>query len=274
MLADLHTHTNASDSNLSRSQLLEIARTTGLDYIAITDHDTMKNSYAAADEGIGVIPGCELSAVDPDTGRMVHLLCYLPKRSLPLEEHFAAMHVERVRIGKEMAARANRIYSVVNEKNLAKYTAFSNEIHRQDIMNVLREFGYTTEMFGGLYNELFNRKDGRCFVATQYRTTEEVLDIARASRGVVVLAHPSVYDSMDVVRRYAGSGLLDGLEADHPRNAPADKEELAALCEEHGLVMTGGSDYHAANSHGSILPGAGLTNRKNLELLYEVSAQK
>lgn len=274
MLADLHVHTNASDSNLSRGQVLEMARQRNLHYIAITDHDTMENSYSAPDDGIGVIAGCELSAIDDETGRKVHLLCYLPKNSLPLREHFAAMHAERVKAGNEMLRRIRRRFSVVNEGNLAKYTAFSGEIHRQDIMSVLREFGYTTEMYGELYNELFDRKTGSCYVPVCYRTTDEVLEAAHAARGVVVMAHPGVYDGLAAARRYAAAGRLDGLEIDHPRNKPDARVELEALCNVYGLLKTGGSDYHGANSHAAILPGDGLTDRQNLDRLFELADKK
>ena len=44
MKADLHCHTNASDSILSREDLLDLAATRDVEYIAITDHDLMTNS--------------------------------------------------------------------------------------------------------------------------------------------------------------------------------------------------------------------------------------
>ncbi len=40
---------------------------------------------------------------------------------------------------------------------------------------------------------------------------------------------------------------MDGIEIDHPRNSPEDKAECAALCEQYGLIHTGGSDFHGAN---------------------------
>lgn len=274
MTADLHLHTNASDANLSRAQLLEAAQAKGLSCIAITDHDTMKNSYSAPDDPLPVLPACELSARDAETGSKVHLLCYLPQNSLPLREHFADMHAKRVRAGNEMLRRVAVIYPFINEQNLQQYTAFSGEIHRQDILNVLRAFGYTDAMFGDLYRKLFGGKDAPGYVPVEYRTAQQVLDTARASRGVVVLAHPSVYNSMALARRWAEQGLIDGLEVHHPRNTGADKAELAALCVQHNLVATGGSDYHGANSHGGVLPGDGVTDRYNLDLLREKAANK
>ena len=32
-----------------------------------------------------------------------------------------------------------------------------------------------------------------------------------------------------------------------PRNSPEDRAECAALCEQYGLIHTGGTDFHGAN---------------------------
>ena len=42
--------------------------------IAITDHDTMVNSYSLPGDPVRVITGVELSAVDPSNGRKIHIL--------------------------------------------------------------------------------------------------------------------------------------------------------------------------------------------------------
>ena len=41
--------------------------------------------------------------------------------------------------------------------------------------------------------------------------------------------------------------ILDGIEVEHPRNSPEDRAECAALCEQYGLIHTGGTDFHGAN---------------------------
>ena len=65
---------------------------------------------------------------------------------------------------------------------------------------------------------------------------------------MVVLAHPSVYHSMELARELIAAGRLDGVEIDHPRNTPEDKAELARLAKENGLIVTGGTDYHGINT--------------------------
>ncbi|MEG1017308.1 MAG: PHP domain-containing protein [Oscillospiraceae bacterium] len=55
MTADLHCHTSASDAALTRDELVSYAALCGLKRIAITDHDTMKNSFCTAEDEVEVV---------------------------------------------------------------------------------------------------------------------------------------------------------------------------------------------------------------------------
>ena len=81
--ADLHMHTNASDGWPSPHQLVDHARVTGLDVIAVTDHDTIDGALRAAEYSVYrsrvyVIIGEEVSSRD---GHIVGL--FLQKRIRP-----------------------------------------------------------------------------------------------------------------------------------------------------------------------------------------------
>ena len=52
---------------------------------------------------------------------------------------------------------------------------------------------------------------------------------------------------LGVMRQLAKEGVIDGIEVEHPRNSPEDRAECAALCEQYGLIHTGGTDFHGAN---------------------------
>ena len=79
--------------------------------------------------------------------------------------------------------------------------------------------------------------------------TSQDLDLIKTCRGVVVLAHPSVYHSMELARELIAAGRLDGVEVYHPRNTPEDKAELLQLAREHDLIVTGGTDFHGLNTN-------------------------
>lgn len=75
---DLHIHSCLSpcaDDDMTPGNIVGMASLTGLDIIAITDHNSCKNCSAALkaaeDFGILVIPGMELTTMEE-----VHVLCY------------------------------------------------------------------------------------------------------------------------------------------------------------------------------------------------------
>ena len=65
-LIDLHAHTTASDGSLSPSELVALATQSGLDALAITDHDTFDGVEAAAplaqEAGLTLVRGIELNS--------------------------------------------------------------------------------------------------------------------------------------------------------------------------------------------------------------------
>ncbi|MEG2175096.1 MAG: PHP domain-containing protein, partial [Oscillospiraceae bacterium] len=95
-----------------------------------------------------------------------------------------------------------------------------------------------------LYRELFVEPGGSCFVPVEYTDMYEAAHAARLSGGVVVLAHPDVYDSFDAASRLAQAGLLDGLECDYPRHRLDSAQRHWVLVEQYGLIPTGGTDFH------------------------------
>ena len=84
MKGDLHVHTTLSDGSLGVEDVIAQAKRIGLDFISITDHDTMSSISRAkvlGDRyGIQAIPGVELTAWDKTRGRKVHILCYAPQK--------------------------------------------------------------------------------------------------------------------------------------------------------------------------------------------------
>jgi predicted metal-dependent phosphoesterase TrpH len=107
---DLHTHSNRSDGTDPVAVLLAHAQQSGLDVIALTDHDTAdgwtEGRIAAEELGIGFVPGIEISC--KLNGISVHLLGYLLDPSYP-------PLAEELRIVRD--GRTDRIPSIVARLN-------------------------------------------------------------------------------------------------------------------------------------------------------------
>ena len=84
MSIDLHCHTRYSDGSTPLEELIQLAALRGVTTFALTDHDTMAGCECALELGRGagvtVIPGVEISAVDPKRHGKAHILCYKPKK--------------------------------------------------------------------------------------------------------------------------------------------------------------------------------------------------
>ena len=77
VLADLHTHSTASDGQYRPAELVRMARDRGIEVLALTDHDTLAGLdeavLAGKELGVRVLRGVELSARER---RAFHILSY------------------------------------------------------------------------------------------------------------------------------------------------------------------------------------------------------
>lgn len=236
MIGDLHCHSKLSDGSTSLEDIVFYAKRAGLDALAITDHDTLAGASRAQvlgkRYGITVIPGVEISTFDPDTQRRVHILCYLPLKPDRLAGLLSRTLEQRRISGEQMIQKVSRLYPVTRE-HILRYAAASNSIYKVHIMQALLDLGYDTSIYGQLYAQLFSDSGGSCLVKTVYPSLEEVLQTVKQAHGIAVFAHPSVYRSMELVRRLAPSGFIDGIEVYHPRNTREDQQELLTLCRQN-----------------------------------------
>ena len=249
LTADLHCHTKLSDGALGIDDLLILAKNSGITTLAITDHDCLAGVIRAKiigeRYGITVVPGVEFSCTDKVRGRKAHMLCYLPDKPERLEGLCKRNSTIRKTAGKLMAMKAAKKYPITPEF-IVKCASGSTNIFKQHIMQALKETGYTTTIFGELFDTLFKKSSPEnILVEATFPTPQETLEAIHDAGGIAVLAHPGFYDSFDLLDELIELGL-DGVEVWHPENTPEQQEMLKKLAKKHHLVMTGGSDFHGA----------------------------
>lgn len=249
MKADLHCHTKLSDGTMGIDDILILAKNSGVTTLAITDHDclagTVRAKIIGERYGINVIPAVELSCTDTKRGNKAHMLCYYPDKPDRLEGLCKRNSLSRKNAAKLMAVKVSKKFPVTPEF-IVKCAAGSTNLYKQHIMHALMESGYTTEIFGELYNKLF-KKDSpeNVIVECKYPSPEETLEAIHEAGGIAVLAHPGFYDNFELLEELIPLGL-DGVEVWHPENSPTQQELLKKTAKKHHLVMTGGSDFHGA----------------------------
>lgn len=245
MRVDLHLHTWVSDGDISPAEVVRLARQARLDVIAITDHDTAAGVGEALDEsagdGIRVLPGIEISTRWDD--QELHVLGYWidPWADAILEHQRSATERRSIRM-EAMVARLQAMGIGITFADVETAAGPSvRTLGRPHLARALHTRGYTR-----FYGEAFIRyigDAGPAFVAEGFPLPHDAIRIIHAAGGVAVLAHPPLQWIPDAVRSLAELGL-DGLECYRPGLDPSDVAMLERLARAHGLLTTGGSDWH------------------------------
>jgi predicted metal-dependent phosphoesterase TrpH len=258
MNVDLHLHSDWSDGSMSVTGVVKLAKLLKLDVIAITDHDTAAHLQTALDEGrkqrLRVIPGVEISAFDPGTGRKVHLLGYHVRDARKIGEVCRPYLEERHQAGLQAVDRVRAAGYPIDREDALRHVGAGGVLYRTHIMHALAERGYTATIYGGLYNALFGA-NGAAAVKTGYMSAEDAVHLIKSAGGFAVLAHPFQYNSMGLLPSLTDWGL-DGIECRHHTQTPERQAAVQAAAKRHGLFLTGGSDWHGLYSSKAQPPGA------------------
>jgi len=254
-MIDLHCHTSISDNSYSIEEVIQLAKEHGVEYLAITDHDTTKGLPTAiqlgAEYGINIIPGIEISAFDYSRGTRAHILGYdvTPGHAAishlcdPLikQRHEASFHmVERI-----IEAGYN-----ISWYGVSQYAIGGTGVYKQHIMHALLDAGYTSTIYGDLYKKLFARGDqdkgipkGLAYTSITYIDMFDAVKAITEAGGVPVLAHPGQMHNFPAISELVDAGL-QGIEVWHPSHDTATEERAKVAATEFNLLQTGGSDFH------------------------------
>lgn len=272
MPADLHCHTKISDGSTGLDELVTLAKKSALSAIAVTDHDTFAGASRARvigdRQGITVIPGIEMSCFDKVRGRKVHLLGYMSGRPDKLVGVCKHTSDARKKATQQMLARVMRKYPISVDM-VTKCATGSTNIFKQHIMNALMNCGYAITVYGELYDELFGAGTGSCRVEVEYPDVFEVLELLKSSGAVTVLAHPYLYDSIEIMPELCERGL-HGVEVWHPDCLPEQSSFLERFAKENNLIATGGTDFHGMYSREPRTLGTSYTPDDMLERLISL----
>lgn len=282
---DLHTHSTASDGELSPSDLVAAAVAAGVTVLALTDHDTLAGvpeaACAAEGSGIEIIPAVEIGCQTEDGG-ITDILGYFVDGADPgLQALFERIRRGRLERAREMVERLRRLGVAVTIDDVAA-VAGAAPIGRPHVAQALAASGAVRDARDAFATLI--GVGGPAYVPRLRLQPDEACAVIRAAGGVPSMAHP-VPPPRAAKRTGAGRdpkrlreclpGLVEaglgGLECHYPGYGPSTVRWLTALADHHGLVPTGGSDFH-----GPCRPEQGLgcvdVPRESVERLRRSSA--
>jgi predicted metal-dependent phosphoesterase TrpH len=122
--------------------------------------------------------------------------------------------------------------------------------------------------------DAFNRflaKGAPAYVEKKRLSPSEGIDLIHRAGGVAVLAHPyqlklGSFEALEALVGDLANAGLDGIEAVYSRHSTQERETYTKIARGHGLLISGGSDYH-----GSYKPDLSLvTGKGDLEVPYRL----
>ena len=242
--ADLHCHTSLSDGTLSVEALIQLAARKGISCLSITDHDNVdshaQGSKLAADLGIELIPGIELSSVHQ--GKDIHILGYFCDATnlamnLELEEQTKVRHT-RVR------AIVKKLNTLGIELTYEKVLTFCKGpvIGRPHIAMAMVAEEYVSNFAEAFHKYL--AENAKAYVEKKGMSPQQAIRLIENAGGIAVLAHPMKTDADYLIEPLVEAGLK-GLEIHCPGQKGNAGRKYRDFCLKYDLVGTGGSDYHS-----------------------------
>ncbi len=245
----MHNHSTCSDGLLSPTQLIELAARTGVDTIALTDHDNTDGvaeaAMAAKAAGIGFIPGVEISVSWGDT--TLHVV------GLNLDPASATLHagLDSIRVGR--LDRARRIGSALDKVGFAntfeaalRLAGSERLISRTHFARHLLQTGAVKDMQQAFDKYLATGKPA--YVSHRWAKLEDAVQWITGSGGIAVLAHPGRYDLKPMMRhemlgQFKGFGG-EAIEVVTGSHRPEQYSLWQREALEYGFLASRGSDYH------------------------------
>jgi predicted metal-dependent phosphoesterase TrpH len=245
LLIDLHLHTTCSDGVFSPERLFEEVRSAGLAFFSVTDHDTMSAYPVPDDLYERLIPGIE---IDSELhGHTVHLLGYGIAPDSPLLQTLERQRADRRTRMEALIAKLQKLGYEIEYDDVKAQAGSAASLGRPHLARALLARGIVASVPEAF--ERFLADDGPAFVALKRHSASQIIDLTHASGGIVVVAHPMRLREPGDLAELADLHV-DGIEVGHPTAGVDDQTRLREFADSRGLLMTGGTDFHAPATEG------------------------
>lgn len=239
---DLHMHSTASDGTYSPQEIIDIAVSSKMVAIAITDHDNINGYFEAIsmakEKGIELYAGTELNTDAYDTE--IDILGYFWN---PDDQVFLDM------INQRLAGRIDRAKKIIEKLNAIDLEISFDRVReiahgsvcRPHIIEAMVEKGYVADQ-----KEAFAKYLGLgqpAFVPHDKLTPEAAIQYVTEAGGLPIVAHPGLVGNDEVVEKLLQAGA-QGLEAYYPMHSEEQIDKYHKLAQKYNVIVTCGSDSH------------------------------
>ena len=251
MKSDFHIHTYYSDGIYSPEKIVDLAVEHGLECISITDHDNIL-SYDVAKKyieekniNLELLRGVEINTIYK--GMEVHILGYfMDVKNKDFVSMIKTQQKARIEQTKEILNLLKKKEGIrIDFEDVKNMVAPGGSIGRPHIAKAITNVGGTANVIDA-YNKYIHAESS-VYVERKTMSPFDVVEVLYDAGGIPVIAHP--YDvpiADELIPELVNCGLR-GIEAYHRKHSAPYIEHFSTLAEEYGLIVTGGSDFHAPN---------------------------
>jgi hypothetical protein len=259
---DLQSHSIHSDGELPAGEVVRAAAESGVELLALTDHDSVDGVSealgAARELGIGVIPAVEISTTYADVADL-HILGYrIDTADGRLLNRLAASRRDRETRAARMIDALGELGFAVDVALLDERTGTGKTVGRPHIAQAVvqhpanstrLERESLTDPSAFLVAYLIEGRPAFC--PRDAPSVAEAIALIHDAGGLAVWAHPfwdikATEAVLDTLAEFRALGI-DGVESFYATHTREQTELLVSWSREHGLVTTGSSDFHGTH---------------------------
>ena len=251
---DLHTHSTLSDGSLAPMALLGAAREAGIGILALPDHNDPADltRYRSAFPELTLIQGAEVTCryldqelhvvalgIDPTNEKLQAVL----RRNRPDRRPYLTAILEKLRsLGIDVGTFDELQAANPDSRHFGRMQIGKEMLKRGYVQSVDEAF----DVYMGAHGQRL------AYVANplKYVSLEEAVEAILAAGGVPVLAHLYYYlldaeGERALVRRFKElAGDKAAMEVEYAAYTRRERDALAAVADEFGLMHSCASDFH------------------------------
>lgn len=259
-MIDLHIHSTASDGSLTPRQILDLAKDTGIEAVALTDHDTIAGILEIKDiipsYPVEFITGVEISCAPPPEFKSlgsIHMLGYgFSIYDCGLNDALARASEARAKRNPQIIEKLNGLGFDITLDEVEKRFG-TRQTGRPHIAELLVEKGCVSDFRKAF--DLYLGKNKPAYVDKFKISCKEAIRLILDAGGLAVLAHPGIIDfkhphDLDTFVNMLVADGLAGIEVYYSGHDSALRKHLSDIVHSKGLVATGGSDFHGSFNTG------------------------
>ena len=247
---DLHTHSTYSDGTLTPAQLITEAQKQGLSAIALTDHNTVAGLpaflEAAVDSGVEAVPGVEFSTEYREMELHILGLYIRPEHYETVNRLLQQFLDRKEQANIAMIQRLNQAGIPLNYEKIRQASAGS--INRAVIGAEMVRMG-VCERVKEAFSQWLSPKKGY-YIPPKRPDAFDTIRFIKSIGAVAVLAHPFLSMDEGMLRAFLPEAVRAGLDGMEVFYSTFDAQTTALaeeIAEEHGILKSGGSDFHGEN---------------------------